>query len=183
MAFPSELFYITMQGKGLNADVEGTCHRGQDEILVYPPRKGIFIPDSQAWYFEDGFIVNEKSGKVLHCLDGAEAGHRVIQHDRDARIASTHQNWEFVDGIISPVIAGEQGLAVVVRGTSGEEGAGLYLEIMDRADRTQHWTLSPVPGNRTRSIGDFGDTKAVTGRLFVAKEYPAYRGSVGSQAS
>lgn len=119
----------------------------------------------------------------MHCLDGAEAGHRLIQHERDARTDSTHQNWEFVDGIVSPAVRGEQQLALVMRGTIGDEESGLYLEPVDRNDTAQLWTLSPAPGNRTRSIGHSGATKAVARSLFGAKEHPARGNGEGSQDS
>ncbi|RUS27683.1 hypothetical protein BC938DRAFT_482881 [Jimgerdemannia flammicorona] len=71
MSIPDGFFYIKSRLSGKVVDVDGASMKADAKILLWP-QKFDSDRDNQLWYYDDGYLVNKKSRKVLDIRgDGA----------------------------------------------------------------------------------------------------------------
>ncbi|KAI9013821.1 hypothetical protein CLU79DRAFT_392659 [Phycomyces nitens] len=91
--------------------------------------------------YEDGFIINKKSGLVLDIRGGElKKDKLLIQYSRKPGLAQ-NQRWSYEEGFIFPTAAPH--LVMDIRGGDYRETSGIYLNEKDITIPTQRWLIEP----------------------------------------
>ncbi|CAO3695633.1 unnamed protein product [Umbelopsis ramanniana] len=127
-AFPPGFFFIQSQRfPTLTIDVnDGSMTKDTDNV-------------NQLWAYEDGFIVNKKSGLVMDIRGGeVKAGKSIIQYTRKG-IMARNQEWRFVDGFICPI--SDERLCLDIESTNASPGTNVVLANRNMQRPGQKWDL------------------------------------------
>ncbi|KAF9929140.1 hypothetical protein BGZ65_005935, partial [Modicella reniformis] len=170
-------FYIKSKASNFVLDVEHGFFRDHTKpgaILelngqkLHASAKKHALLELQLWRFEDGFIINRRTGLALDAADGSlKPGTRLIQWTRKST-DNDNQQWAVTDGFIH--LKSNAGLVLDVDGDGTRDGARIALnEHKDKKNLDQRWTFEAVTFSwlkRERSIGAEGD-------LELLKEFEA----------
>ncbi|KAG2179716.1 hypothetical protein INT44_006564 [Umbelopsis vinacea] len=129
-AFPPGFFFIQSQTvPTLTIDVNDGSMNSDSNILLW----------NKLWAYEDGFIVNKKSGLVLDIKGGeVKAGKSIIQYTRKG-VMARNQEWRYLDGFICPI--GDERLCIDIESNSASSGTNVILANRNRQRPSQLWTL------------------------------------------
>ncbi|KAI9489883.1 ricin B lectin domain-containing protein [Zychaea mexicana] len=148
--FPEGYFYIRSRQNGKVIDahsfaqVDGGYTKNDTKILIWTP-KHTDDRDNQLWYYQDGFIVNKNSNKVLDVRGGALHDNTpVIQYDRKLVVDAQNQRWGYKsrDGVI--YLLADPRMVLDIRGDSADDGAKVILYHRKSASEdnlNQNWDL------------------------------------------
>jgi hypothetical protein len=159
--FPSEkYFYIKSKASGLVLDIEhgflrdhtkpGAYLQLNGQKLVASEKKHALL-ELQLWRFDNGFIINRRTGMVLDATEGSlKAGTRLIQWTRRTT-DNANQQWAVSNGFIH--LKNNPNLVLDVDGDGTRDGARIALgerkEKKNLDQRCKWWTvcmfsMSPV---------------------------------------
>ncbi|KAI8579429.1 hypothetical protein K450DRAFT_242127 [Umbelopsis ramanniana AG] len=137
-AFPPGFFFIQSQRvPTLTVDVNDGSMSADSNILLWNKKDVDNV--NQLWAYEDGFIVNKKSGLVLDIKGGeVKAGKSIIQYARKGVLAR-NQEWRFLDGFICPI--SDERLCIDIESNNPSSGSNIVLASRNRQRPSQLWTL------------------------------------------
>lgn len=124
-------FYIKSLSSGHVIDVEGDSMAPNLVItnnLVTASTSGDNAAiESQLWRYQDGQLINRRSGYVLDCKQGVvRYGARLMQAVTKQGKEAQHQRWESVNGAL--VIQGKPTFAIDIEGDGSKAGSRLSLQ-------------------------------------------------------
>ncbi|CAO3614007.1 unnamed protein product [Cunninghamella echinulata] len=150
--FPEGYFYIQSRNCGKVIDVEGASKKNDANILLWTPKHDN-DRDNQLWYYQDGFLINKHSQKVLDIRGEIIVEHaKIIQYDRKLIVDAHNQRWGYnrKDGYI--YVLSDPHFVLVVKGGSTLDGTKITLAskkyTLD-SHQTQLWDL--IPAGKVRS--------------------------------
>ncbi|KAI8971881.1 ricin B lectin domain-containing protein [Mycotypha africana] len=135
--FPPGLFYILSRKHGFALDVyDGQTKEGAN-IIVWPQK--FQDSDNQLWTFDNGRLINKKSGLVLDISSSAfKKDKTIVQKERKANKQS--QEWIYDQGFICS--KEYPSLVLDIRGDSNKGGAQVLLyKRKDTDNLNQLWQL------------------------------------------
>ncbi|KAF9345813.1 hypothetical protein BGX26_002705, partial [Mortierella sp. AD094] len=151
--FPSEKwFYIKSKASNLVLDVEhgffrdhtkpGACLELNNQKLFASAKKHALL-ELQLWRFEDGYIINRRTGLVLDAAQGSfKPGTRLIQWTRKTEDKASQQ-WGVTNGFIH--LKSQPNLVLDVDGDGSRDGARISLnERKDKKNLDQRWSFEAV---------------------------------------
>ncbi|KAH8548202.1 ricin B lectin domain-containing protein [Umbelopsis sp. PMI_123] len=136
--FPPGFFYIKSQRySALTMDVDDGSMLKDANILVWSKKDVDNV--NQLWAYDDGFLVNKKSGLVIDIRGGdVKAGKSIIQYVRKG-VRARNQEWRFIDGYICP--ASNERLALDLESTNASPGTNVILASRNMQRPSQQWAL------------------------------------------
>ncbi|KAG0260352.1 hypothetical protein BG011_001953, partial [Mortierella polycephala] len=151
--FPSDKwFYVKSRASGLVLDVEhgflrdhtkpGANLELNNQKLLASAKKHALL-ELQLWRFEDGYIINRRTGMVLDVSMGIlKAGSRMIQWTRKDT-SNINQQWAVSNGFIH--VKSDPSLVLDVDGDGTRDGARISLgERKEKKNLDQRWTFEAV---------------------------------------
>ncbi|KAI8352981.1 ricin B lectin domain-containing protein, partial [Mortierella sp. GBAus27b] len=151
--FPSEkYFYIKSKASGLVLDVEhgflrdhtkpGAYLQLNGQKLIASEKKHALL-ELQLWRFDNGFIINRRTGMVLDATEGSlKAGTRLIQWTRRTT-DNDNQQWTVSNGFIH--LKNNPNMVLDVDGDGTRDGARIALgerkEKKNLDQRCKWWTV------------------------------------------
>ncbi|ORZ02604.1 ricin B lectin domain-containing protein [Syncephalastrum racemosum] len=137
--FPQGYFYIISRKNGYALDVYDGQTKADANIIVWPQK--FQDSDNQLWTYDQGRIVNKKSGHVLDVRSSAfKKDKAVIQNKRKDK--NQTQEWTFDNGFICSQVY--QTMVLDIKGDSDEGGAQVLLYKRKETDNlNQQWFLEP----------------------------------------
>ncbi|CAI2178516.1 16163_t:CDS:2 [Funneliformis geosporum] len=146
--FPEGWFYIKSKTNDHVLEPHCLSVNAGARIVANKQRFG-FDADSQLWNYDNGYIVNKASGKVLDIQGGyIRTFHRtyLCQWDRKPSTEASNQNWTFLPGgFISPAF--HEGFVLHLRGHFGRsniEGTQILIhQAKDDDHHKQTWYFEP----------------------------------------
>ncbi|CAB4376775.1 hypothetical protein RhiirA5_271340 [Rhizophagus irregularis] len=146
--FPEGWFYIKSQTNNHVLEPHCLSVNSGARIVTSKQRFG-FDADSQLWKYDNGYIVNKASGKVLDIEKGyIRTFHRthLCQWDRKPLTEASNQQWTFLPGgFISPTA--HKGYVIHLHGhfyRSKHDICQILLhQIKDEDGRKQTWYFEP----------------------------------------
>ncbi|KAG0043718.1 hypothetical protein BGZ83_011087, partial [Gryganskiella cystojenkinii] len=124
-------FYIKSLSSGHVIDVEGDSMAPNlviTSIQVTTASENDYAKiESQLWRYQEGQLINRRSGLVLDCKQGVvRYGARLMQAIAKQGKEAQHQRWESVNGAL--VIQGKPTFAVDIEGDGSKAGSRLSLQ-------------------------------------------------------
>ncbi|KAF9195071.1 hypothetical protein BGZ50_005292, partial [Haplosporangium sp. Z 11] len=151
--FPSDKwFYVKSRASGLVLDVEHGFLRDHTKPGAYlelnnqklhASSKRHALLELQLWRFEDGYIINRRTGMVLDVnMAVLKAGSRIIQWTRKDT-NNINQQWAVSNGFIH--LKSDPNLVLDVDGDGTRDGARISLgERKEKKNLDQRWTFEAV---------------------------------------
>ncbi|KAF9100709.1 hypothetical protein BGX27_000276, partial [Mortierella sp. AM989] len=151
--FPTEeLFYIKSKASNLVLDIEHGFFRDHtkpgaflelNNQKLYASAKKHALLELQLWRFEDGYIINRRTGLVLDATQGAsKPGTRLIQWTRKTEEKASQQ-WGVSNGFIH--LKSQPNFVLDVDGDGSRDGARISLnERKDKKNLDQRWSFEAV---------------------------------------
>ncbi|KAI9319143.1 ricin B lectin domain-containing protein [Dichotomocladium elegans] len=137
--FPPGYFYIISRKHGYALDVFNGETKSDVNIIVWPQK--FQDSDNQLWTYDNGRLINKKSGHALDVRTSAFKRDKVcIQY----KIKDSHeyQQWGFENGFIHSV--GYPSMVLDIKGDSEDGGAQVLLYNRKETDNlNQLWFLEP----------------------------------------
>ncbi|KAF9360723.1 hypothetical protein BGX34_007540, partial [Mortierella sp. NVP85] len=151
--FPSgKWFYIKSKASNLVLDVEHGFFRDHTKAGAFLELNGQKLHASdkrhallelQLWRFEDGYIINRRTGMVLDAADNSlKSGTRLIQWTRKTE-GNANQQWAVDNGFIH--LKNNPNLVLDVDGDGTRDGARIAIgERKDKKNLDQRWSFESV---------------------------------------
>ncbi|KAG0307670.1 hypothetical protein BGZ98_010139, partial [Dissophora globulifera] len=151
--FPSQKwFYIKSKASNLVLDVEHGFFRDHTKAGAYTELNNQKLYASstkhallelQLWRFEDGYIINRRTGMVLDVGEGTlKAGARLVQWTRRST-GKANQQWAVDNGFIH--IKSNRNLVLDIDGDGTRDGARISLnERKEKKNLDQRWSFESV---------------------------------------
>ncbi|KAI1316330.1 hypothetical protein EDD11_010109 [Mortierella claussenii] len=131
----SDLVLEVAHGRGVNHLKSGThVYLGHQKLKSGKHSHALL--ELQLWRFQDGYIINRRSGLVL-AVDKVESDAKLVQSTRTN--AETHR-WTIEDGVIR--LAARKEFALFL--SYGHQGAYAFIRQVRRGELLQIWTFSEV---------------------------------------
>ncbi|KAI8098523.1 ricin B lectin domain-containing protein [Halteromyces radiatus] len=137
--FPQGLFYILSRKNGFALDVYDGQTKEDANIIVWPQK--FEDSDNQLWTYEEGRLVNKKSGHVLDIRSSAfKKDKAIVQNKRKDKNQS--QFWIFDQGFLCS--QEYPSMVFDIKGDSDKGGAQVLLyKRKDTDNLNQQWYLEP----------------------------------------
>ncbi|RUS14907.1 ricin B lectin domain-containing protein [Endogone sp. FLAS-F59071] len=120
----SGYFFIRSRQNGKVLDVEGGSSDAGVRICIWPKKD--YDNDNQLWKFEEGFLVNKRSGLVIDIQSGELAPDRnICQYDRKWVQEANNQRWGYEDGFI--YCRARPDLVLDIRGGDDSDGTEVIV--------------------------------------------------------
>ncbi|KAF9430481.1 hypothetical protein BGZ76_000821, partial [Entomortierella beljakovae] len=153
--FPiAKWFYIKSKASNLVLDVEHGFFRDHTKPGAYvelnnqklsaSTQKHALL-DLQLWRFEEGYIINRRTGLVLDAQGSSKAGTRLIQWTRKTEKTEdkTNQLWSVSNGFIH--LKSQPNLVLDVDGDGSRDGARISInERKEKKNNDQRWSFESV---------------------------------------
>ncbi|KAF9409794.1 hypothetical protein BGZ94_001860, partial [Podila epigama] len=177
-AFPQDKwFYIKSKASGLGLDVEHGFWRDHTKPgapielntqKLYASATRHALLELQLWKYENGFIINRRTGLVLDVYRGElNNGAKVIQWSRKSE-NNANQQWVVSNGFI--YLKSQPNLVLDVDGDGTRDGARISLgERKDKKNLDQRWSFEAVTFSWLTTMTSYTFTTA-TDEEFL-KEY------------
>ncbi|CAG8501603.1 10659_t:CDS:2 [Paraglomus occultum] len=155
--FPSGWFYIKSQLN--NHILEPTLMSvNNDATIVIKEQRFGLDADSQLWSFDDGFLVNKASGKVLELKGGYIRRLHwtyLCQWDRRSSPAPPAQLWHTSNNFISTKVADNFVIEIM-------DNSVVVWKQKDGDNLNQKWTFEPMMAIKEKIVDDFEGGVEVT---------------------
>ncbi|OZJ04250.1 hypothetical protein BZG36_02484 [Bifiguratus adelaidae] len=171
MPFPEGVFYIRSRKRGWVLDIEDGSLKSDANLIVWQQKK--HGASNQLWVYDDGFLLNAKSGLALDVRGGRlQSNTPIIQYTPKENITiATNQLWDYHDGFIFP--QAHSNLVLDIKGDSKLPGAKVILYDRKPHDNlNQQWELElcddkflDIAGIRPQDIGIREAIHHVTSKL------------------
>ncbi|CAO3620853.1 unnamed protein product [Cunninghamella blakesleeana] len=128
-------------------DVDGASKKNDTNILLWTPKHNN-DRNNQLWYYQDGFLINKNSQKVLDVRGGLIVENaKIIQYDRKLVVDAHNQRWGYnrKEGYI--FVLSDPYFVLDLKGGSTQDGAKLILSHKKYSldsHQTQIWDLIPA---------------------------------------
>lgn len=143
-SFPDGDFFIRSVVSGLVVEIkDGSTAEGAPAVVRTGQSSN---NDNQLWKYDQGFLVNKKSGLVLEVVGyqgggNIEPGTPVAQASRRERPANLNQLWAYNRGRLVPY---DPKVTLSVRDDNFADGNEVVVDGVRAEDPGQEWHIEPV---------------------------------------